>query len=98
MITIQLDLMKVDKKRLYPGKDGAMYLNAVLIETPNSDYSDYMIVESTTKEERDAGTKGTILGNAKIFKPVEKKEADFKAIDRTTESTKYQDDNDDLPF
>jgi hypothetical protein len=66
MIKLQIDVKKIDKDKLFKGEKG-VYLNAVLIETPNSEHSDYMIVEETTKEEREAGNKGTILGNAKIL-------------------------------
>jgi len=65
MIKIMLDVSKIDKARLYEGKKG-VYLNAVLIETPKSEYGDFMIVEDRSYEERQAGQKGTILGNGKI--------------------------------
>jgi hypothetical protein len=43
-------------------------LDLVLIETPNSKYdNDYMVVQGTTKEEREKGVKGAILGNGKII-------------------------------
>ena len=84
MIKIQIDVKKINKDKLFGGKLG-MYLNAVLIETPNSDYSDYMIVEETTKEEREAGTKGTILGNA-------------KKVERKEPEPLTEDDKDNLPF
>ena len=64
MISLKIDVTKITKDKLFKGEKGT-YLNAVLIETPNSEYSDYMIVEDTTKEERDNDVKGTILGNAK---------------------------------
>lgn len=66
MITLKLDVSKINKDRLFKGAKGT-YLDAVLIETPNSEYGDFMIVESVTKEEREAGVKGTILGNAKTI-------------------------------
>ena len=66
MISLKLDVTKIDKTRLFVGKKGT-YLDAVLIETPNSEYGDYMIVEDVSFEERQAGKKGTILGNAKIL-------------------------------
>jgi len=66
MIAIQIDVKKIDKSRLFEGKKGT-YLDVILIETPNSDYGDYMAVEQISKEEREAGKKGTILGNAKII-------------------------------
>lgn len=65
MIKIKIDVTKISKEKLYVGKKGT-YLNAVLIETPNSEFSDYMIVEETTKEAREAGEKGVIIGNAKM--------------------------------
>ena len=79
MISLNLNVSKIDKNKLVKGEKG-VYLNAVLIETPNSEFSDYMIVQDTTKEERDAGVKGTILGNAKIVQkkaePVSEQEKD----------------------
>ena len=66
MISLKMDVEKIDKNRLYKGVKGT-YLNAVLIPTPNSEYGDYMIVEDISYDERQAGKKGTILGNAKIL-------------------------------
>ena len=66
MITAKLDVTKIDKSKLFKGERGT-YLDIVLIDTPNSDYGDYMIVQSATKEEREAGKKGAILGNGKII-------------------------------
>ena len=66
MITLKIDVKKIDKSRLYVGEKGT-YLDCVLIPTPNSEYGDYMVVESVTKAEREAGQKGTILGNGKII-------------------------------
>lgn len=64
MIKLNLDVTKISKDRLFTGKKGT-YLNAVLIPTPNSEYGDYMIVEDITKEERESGMKGVILGSGK---------------------------------
>lgn len=67
-ITIKIDCTKIDKKRLYAGRNGAQYLDAVLIETPDGKYDqDYMIVQSVSVEERKAGTRGAILGNGKLM-------------------------------
>ena len=66
MITVKINVNEIDKSRLYKGEKG-IYLNCVLIETPESEYSDFMVVQETTKEERAAGERGKILGNAKIF-------------------------------
>lgn len=67
MITGKINVSKITKSKLYDGKHGKM-LSFILIDTPESKYGDdYMIVENTTKEERERGIKGVILGNAKIL-------------------------------
>ena len=66
MISVKIDVTKIDKARLFKGEKGT-YLDVVLIETPNSPYSDYMVKQSVTKEEREQGVE-IILGDAKVFK------------------------------
>ena len=66
MITARINVNSIDKERLYKGEKGT-YLNCVFIETPGSEYSDYMIVQEVSKDERQAGQKGAIIGNAKIL-------------------------------
>jgi hypothetical protein len=64
-ITARIDVTKIEKERLYKGKKGT-YLDIVLIPTPNAKYEQtHMVVQSVSKEERDQGIKGNILGNAK---------------------------------
>ena len=63
----KLNVMKINKERLFPGKNGAKWLDFVLIPTPGNEYGDFMIVESVPKQERAAGKKGAILGNAKFI-------------------------------
>lgn len=66
MITCKIDCSKITKSRLFKGKNGAMYLDVVLLPTNNDKYgNDYMVIESITKEERERGMKGVILGNGK---------------------------------
>ena len=65
-IFAKIDCVKIEKQRLFAGKKGAKYLDAILVPTPNSEYGDFMIVQSVSKEEREAGVKGPILGNAKL--------------------------------
>lgn len=66
MITAKINCTKITKSRLFKGKDGAMYLDIVLLPSPNDKYgNDYMVIESITKEEREKGMKGVILGNGK---------------------------------
>lgn len=66
MISAKIDVTKIDKAKLFEGKNGAKYLDIVLMESPNSAYgNDYMVVQSVSKEERLAGKRGAILGNGK---------------------------------
>ena len=72
IITAKIDVTLIDKLKLFEGKKAnrkgvnAKYLDIVLIPTPNNAFGDtHMIVQSVTKEEREAGIKGEILGNAK---------------------------------
>lgn len=67
MIKAKLDVTKIDKAALFKGKKG-IYLDIVLIETPNNRYGDsHMVVQDLGKDARDRGQKGPILGNAKTF-------------------------------
>lgn len=86
LIKGSIDVLKINKDKLFAGKKGK-YLNIVLIPTPNSEYGDWMIVEETSEEERKAGEKGTILGNAKVL--VKKDEVSQE---------KKSEPKDDMPF
>ena len=99
MIIAKIDVAKIDKARLFPGKNGAKYLDIILRETPGDKYgNDYMVVQSVTKEERQAGVKGAILGNAKTYgqpagsspKPAQKPANDGPRFESET--------NEDVPF
>lgn len=94
MIEIKIDVKKIDKSRLYAGKQGT-YLTAVLIPTPDGKYGDYMIVEGITKEEREAGQKGTILGNGKNL---QKKASEPPENKPTKEQIQDDTPGDDLPW
>jgi len=87
--TAKIDVTKIDKSRLYKGQKG-MYLDVVLIPTPQSEYGDFMVVQQVSKEERDKGIKGEILGNGKVMGG-SKPESD-------PEPTGNTETNDDLPF
>jgi len=67
-IAASIDVNKIDKSQLFEGKKGK-YLDLVLIPTPNNQYGDdFMVVQGLSKEKRDAGERGEILGNAKHLK------------------------------
>ena len=66
-LLLKIDLTKIDKQRLFKsGQTGSIYLDAIDIETTNNQYGNsHMIVQSVSKEEREKGIQGNILGNAK---------------------------------
>jgi len=85
--TGKLDLTKIDKERLFKSeKTGSIYLDVVIIETQNNEYGNsHMIVQQVSKEEREKGVKGTILGN-------------LKQLESQTTQQSATVENDDLPF
>lgn len=90
ILTIKIDCTKIQKERLYQGKNGAKYLDAVLIPTPNDKYGNsHFIAQSVSKEEREAGKRGPIIGNAKILATREKPES-------KTEDAPLKDESDDV--
>jgi len=73
IIKLKLDLTKVDKTKLFRSeKTSAVYLDVTLLENKNGvdQYGNsFMAVQDVSKEDREAGIKGAILGNGKIFVP-----------------------------
>ena len=66
-IIIKIDVTKINKSKMFEGKKG-VYLDIVLIPTPGNQYGNtHMAVQGLSKEDRDAGQKGVILGNAKTI-------------------------------
>lgn len=69
LVAIKIDVSKIDKSRLFQGKNGAQYLDAtVFINEEAGQFGDHgMITQSVSKEERESGVKGAILGNVKTL-------------------------------
>jgi hypothetical protein len=67
---LKIDLAKVDKAKLFNANSGAIYLDATLLTKDEDDQFGNcgMIVQDVSKADREAGMKGAILGNAKLFK------------------------------
>ena len=66
IITGKINVSKITKSKLYEGKNGS-YLNFIMFPKPNSEFYDFQIVESISKEERENGVKGVELGDAKFL-------------------------------
>lgn len=67
-INLKIDVTKIDKERLFKGSKGT-YLDAVVFlnDEPDQYGNNGMIVQSVSKEERERGFRGEILGNCKVF-------------------------------
>ena len=68
-VKLKIDVKKIEKARLFAGAKGT-YLDAtVFIDVDNKDQYDNngMITQDVTKEEKDQGVKGPILGNVQVF-------------------------------
>jgi hypothetical protein len=66
ILKLKIDVTKIDKSRLFTGSKGT-YLDATVLikDAPDQYGNDGMIVQDVTKEERESGQRGEILGNAK---------------------------------
>ena len=63
-ITLKLNLSKIPEGRIFKGKKGD-YIDLVLFEKPNDFGDDGFISISVSKEDREAGNRGEIVGNWK---------------------------------
>ncbi len=67
-VALKIDVTKIDKARLFKGAKGT-YLDAtIFLDLGEADqYGNHgMITQSVSKEDKDAGIRGEILGNGKI--------------------------------
>lgn len=68
-VNLKIDVSKIEKARLFKGKNGT-YLDAtVFIDLHEKDQYDNngMITQAVSKDEKAQGAKGAILGNCKVF-------------------------------
>lgn len=68
-VSLKIDVSKIDKNRLFSGQKGT-YLDAtVFIDVDQLDQygNSGMITQDVSKEEKQQGVKGNILGNCKVF-------------------------------
>lgn len=95
-LILKIDVTKIDKKHIYHGAKGK-YLELVVMENRDGPgkYGDtHMVVQGVTKEARDAGERGAILGNGKMTGQPQR-QAEPRREDR--QSNDWQ-DNDQIPF
>ena len=69
-VNLSIDVKSIDKARLVNHTNGKTYLNMTVFIDPNNpgQYGDHgMITQDVSKQEKDQGVKGPILGNCKVF-------------------------------
>ena len=69
-VNVSIDVKAIEKARLVNHNNGKCYLNMTVFIDPNNpdQYGQHgMITQDVSKEEKDQGVKGAILGNVKVF-------------------------------
>lgn len=97
MISIKINVTRINKARLHKGEKGT-YLNVVLFDKPDKFGNGGFVKEDVSKEDREAGIEGNIIGSWKEFgtkKPT--KEYDSNPPARPSGPAPV-DDSDDIPF
>jgi len=71
LIALKIDVTKLEKARFFQGKNGAVYADLILNLKDDLAEDQYgncgFMAQSVTKDERTAGTKLPICGNAKLL-------------------------------
>jgi len=99
IIRLKIDVTKIDKSRLFRGKKG-VYLDAVLIPLRQpSDFGDtHIITQDVSKEERDQGIKGAILGNGREIVTTVREVAAKASKEAQADTWNEDEETDDIPF
>lgn len=64
MIKLNINTSKIDESSLFQGRNGK-YLHLLLFERRDDYGNDGFVIQEPSKEQRDAGTRGPIVGNWK---------------------------------
>lgn len=95
IIIVKLDVTKLLKEHFFKGAKGT-YADLALLPSKDSRYGDdFMVVQSVSKEKREAGEKGPIVGNARFLKPKAQEPAKTGQAELPAETNPG---NDDVPF
>ena len=95
IINLKIDLMKIDKSKLFTSeKSGAKYLDCTVFLNDEADsYGQFgMVTQDVTKEQRDSGEKGAILGNVRRVFDKDAPKQDAPKVNS------FESEDDDLPF
>ena len=103
-ISLSINVSMIEKARLFEGKKGKYLDCTAFIDLDELDQygNSGMITQDVSKEEKESGTKGPILGNCKVFWKGEGKKQSQSDQYQSPESRKApvaaDDFSDDIPF
>ncbi len=95
IIRCKIDVRKIKKELLFTGAKG-IYLDATLLENKagvDQYGNNFIIIQDISKEARDRGEKGPIIGNAKIVEGQSSRPKTGIAM-----TTSYSNSDNDIPF
>lgn len=98
-VSLSIDVTKIQKERLSTGDKGGKWLNAtVFVDVDDVDKfgNSGMITQDVTKEEREQGKQGYILGNCKVF--WKKEEEPSQPAPQAVPQQEIPSFDDDIPF
>lgn len=95
MQVIKIDLKRIDQSKCFKGKNGTVYLDAIVFDNDEPDQygNTQVIYQSVSKEERERGVKGKIIGNGR---EIGKKSSKTLPIQATNHQPKPEEEN--IPF
>ena len=105
-ISISVDVTQIRKERIrkfkrHNGTEGQS-LDLILIDSKNNEYGDhYLVKQASTQEERDAGLKLPILGNARDWSRVDQQQqpqAQPQPQAQAQQQVQPSFEDDDIPF
>jgi hypothetical protein len=103
LISLSLDLSKIDKSKIIEGKKGAKYLDfTIAINDETNQYGQNVSAyNNQSKEEREAKAGREYLGNGKVYWTngiIERAEKSLGEFNKMSTSNSSQDDDSDVPF
>ena len=102
MIRLKINLTKVDESAVFVGKNGARYLDVLVWENDKPDQfgNALRVVQALSKERRDKGDKGPILGDGNFLgkRHARRPENPPPATKTYTHMNQPAEDMDSMPF
>ena len=99
LVKLKIAVNKIDKERLYRGQNTYLDAEVWLDEDQEDQYGNHgMITQEVSREERDRGVKGAILGNAKVVWREDRQSKPSQGPTPTPQPHATKDEDDDIPF